>query len=350
MGSLNIYLVLIIFIIASGVTWFAGIALTKTTDSLDTRFRIGDALGGLVLLGIAGSLPEIAIVASAALRGDVPVIVGNLIGGIAIQTLVLVIFDFAIKGKHPLSYLAGTITLAFETIFAIVITLLAVIGSKVPATRAILHFNPFSILIVVVWFIGLFLINKARENPKYNIAEEDAALGRRHKERRAVENHPFYAKKSTLHVVLIFLGAAIATLIAGVLLEETGVAIATRFGIGTGIFAATVLAFVTSLPEISTGLESIFIGDNMLAISDILGGNAFMIVIFFMADLLAKKPILSYADNQSILFGALGIGMMTVYAVTFIIKLKKRHFRLGWDSIFEILLYLVGVIALINIR
>ena len=50
------------FVGSGAITWAAGIALTKTTDTLDHRFKIGDAIGGLVLLGIAGSLPEIAVV------------------------------------------------------------------------------------------------------------------------------------------------------------------------------------------------------------------------------------------------------------------------------------------------
>ena len=150
-------------------------------------------------------------------------------------------------------------------------------------------------------------------------------------------------------MVLIFAAASIATLAAGVLLEESGVAIANHFGIGTGIFAATALALVTSLPEISTGLESIFIGDNHLAISDILGGNAFMLVIFLIADILAKKPVLSYADHQTIFLGGLGVALMAIYGVTFIFKLKKRHFRLGWDSVSEILVYACGVFLLFKI-
>jgi cation:H+ antiporter len=349
MGNLSFTVSIIIFLVATFVTWYAGIALTKTTDSLDTRFHLGDALGGLILLGITGSLPELAIVSSAALHGNIPVIAGNLIGGIAVQTLIIVIFDFAIKGKRPLSYVAGSLTLFFETIFTIIILGLALLGTMIPSTKTILFFNPLSIIIVIFWVVGMWLINKARENPKFDATEEDAAPGRKHKERRVVENHPFYAKRSTFHVILIFTIASIATLVAGVLLEVTGVSIATHLNINLALFAATVLAIVTSLPEISTGLESIFIKDNMLAISDIWGGNAFMIVIFFIADLLAKKPVLSYTDTQTILFGVLGIVMMMIYAVTFIYKLKKRHFRLGWDSVLEIIVYVGAIYFLLRI-
>lgn len=343
--------VIAIFVASAGVTWYAGIALAKTTDTLDTRFGIGDALGGLILLGIAGSLPELAVVSAAAVQGHIPVIIGNLIGGISIQTLVLVLFDFAVGDKRPLSFLAGSVVLYIESVFAIVITALALIGIFLPASSAtILHLSPASILVVVAWFVGLFLINKAREHPRLSAVASDASPGRKHKERRKVENHPLYAKKSTAYVAFIFLIAAAATLVAGVLLEETGSDAAARFGINSGIFAATVLAFVTSLPEISTGLESIFIGDNQLAISDILGGNAFMIVIFFEADLLARKPVLASAGNQDILFVLLGIGMMGIYAVAFLLRPKRCYLRLGLDSILEILLYVAGVVALLYVK
>ena len=81
------------FVAGSGATWAAGIFLED--DRLARpAFGLGDALGGLILLAIAGTLPEIAIVASAARRAP-RLAVGNLIGGIAIQTLVLVALDFA---------------------------------------------------------------------------------------------------------------------------------------------------------------------------------------------------------------------------------------------------------------
>ena len=107
-GDLPSPALIAIFIGAGVITWVAGIALSRTTDALDLRLGLGEALGGVILLAVSGSLPEVAITVSAVLQGHLDVAAGNLIGGIAIQTMVLVLCDRAVGGDHPLTYLVGS--------------------------------------------------------------------------------------------------------------------------------------------------------------------------------------------------------------------------------------------------
>jgi hypothetical protein len=58
----------------------AGVNLAKATDLLDDRYGLGEALGGMILLSVAGSLPELAITTSAAVAGNLGMAAGNLIG------------------------------------------------------------------------------------------------------------------------------------------------------------------------------------------------------------------------------------------------------------------------------
>lgn len=349
MYSLSSFALMLIFLISAAIIWFSGVTLAKTTNTLDTRFKIGNALGGLILLGIVNSLPELAVTYGAAVNGHYSVIVGNIIGGISIQVLVLVLFDFIIKGKRPLSYLSGSILLSLESLFAIVIAILAMVGMFIPAQYTIGSVNPFSILILIAWIFGLVLINKARNVKTFNQVAEDALPGRGHQERRSQTNHPFYANKSNLVVMSTFVFAAVAAAVSGYFLEEFGTILANEFGLGLGVFAATALAFITALPEISTGLESIFINDNQLAISDIIGSNAFKVVIFLFADIVAGVPILSYAHKSDIVLVALGVLMMSIYALSFIFRPKKRILRLGIDSIAVVILYILGIVVVTNL-
>jgi hypothetical protein len=80
---------LLVFAAAGVATWIAGIYLSKATDVLDNRFNLGDAVGGMLLLGLAGSLPELAITASAALSGHLSLAVGNRLGGIAMPLILV---------------------------------------------------------------------------------------------------------------------------------------------------------------------------------------------------------------------------------------------------------------------
>src|SRR5919199_6635746 len=109
MSAWPLWLLLLVFVAAGALVWVAGIALSDTTDVLSERWHLGSALGGLIVLAVATNLPEIAITVSAALSGDVSVAVGNILGGIALQTVVLVVLDrFGKRGRgtKPLTYRA----------------------------------------------------------------------------------------------------------------------------------------------------------------------------------------------------------------------------------------------------
>ncbi|HEY2161693.1 MAG TPA: hypothetical protein VGH24_10330 [Solirubrobacteraceae bacterium] len=83
MGSLATPLLILVFLVGAVATWLAGTRLSTLTDALDNRFGLGQELGGILLLALAGTLPELAITVSGAARGNLDLAAGNLIGGIA---------------------------------------------------------------------------------------------------------------------------------------------------------------------------------------------------------------------------------------------------------------------------
>ena len=96
-----------VFIVAAVATWIAGLYLSRTTDALDDRMNLGEALGGMILLAVAGAC-RARHHGPAVMQGNLDIAAGNLIGGIAMQTLVLVLCDRAVRGDRPLSFLVGS--------------------------------------------------------------------------------------------------------------------------------------------------------------------------------------------------------------------------------------------------
>ena len=144
MGGLSTPLLVVVFVVAAGATWVAGTFLSKSTDSLDNRFGLGGELGGLILLAVTGSLPEIAITASAALSGHLDLAVGNLIGGVAIQTLVLVILDLAAGRRRPLSFMVGSLVPVIEALMVVVVLATALAGAALPSSTNLFGASPTS--------------------------------------------------------------------------------------------------------------------------------------------------------------------------------------------------------------
>jgi cation:H+ antiporter len=141
----------------------------------------------------------------------------------------------------------------------------------------------------------------------------------------------------------------VATLVAGVVLERSGDAIAEHIGLSGVLFGATVLAAATSLPELSTGLASVRNGDYQLAVSDIFGGNAFLPVLFLMATVLSGNAVLPQAQRTDIYLTALAMVLTLIYAVGLLFRPQRRVARMGADSLAVVIVYAVGVAGLFAI-
>ena len=147
----------------------------------------------------------------------------------------------------------------------------------------------------------------------------------------------------------LFGASAVATLVAGVVLERSGDAASSHVGLSGVLFGATFLALATSLPEISTGLQAIRQGDDNLAMSDIFGGNAFLPVLFLVATLVSGEAILPQANAADIYLTALAAVLTLVYAVGLIFRPSRRLLGMGVDSLTVVCLYLAGLGGLVAI-
>ena len=158
------------------------------------------------------------------------------------------------------------------------------------------------------------------------------------------------AGKTTPYIVGLFVLAAVATLVSGVVLERTSNLIAHRLGISGAIFGATALAAVTALPEVATGMVAIELDDYELAISDIFGGNGFLPTLFLVASLLSGRAVLTTMPPSALYLTALGILLTSIYCIGLIVRPRRQIFRMGIDSLLVLLLYCLGIVGLTVIQ
>jgi len=348
-GGLDTPLLVAVFVAAGAATWAAGIFLSKSTDALDVRLGLGDELGGLILLAITGSLPEIAITASAALSGHLDLAVGNLIGGVAIQTLVLVALDAAAGPQRPLSFLVGSLVPVIEALMVVVVLATVLGGAALKSSANLFGASPASYAVVVLWVAGVWIVNRVRMHPAWVGEAPEARPGRRHaREPLPGRAHPFTGA-STVRVAGVFLAGALVTLGAGVALQDSGSLLANRMGLQGAIFGATFLALATALPEISSGIAAVRLGDMQLAVGDILGGNSFQITLFLLADLLAGTPVIVAAHHSDVWLGALGLLVTAIAAAAIVSRPQRTYFWLGIDSLAMLAIYAAGIALLTEV-
>src|SRR5205085_8849244 len=152
--AFSLPLLSIVFLAAGAVVWIAGVYVSKTTDVLSSRFKLGEALGGAILLAVVTNLPEIAITASGAMRNQLGIATGNILGGIAIQTVVLVVLDaFAMKKRAPLAGHSAGLDLVLEAVFVIVMLTLVIIGHQLPDALVWHGLTPDGLVICGAWII-----------------------------------------------------------------------------------------------------------------------------------------------------------------------------------------------------
>jgi len=345
-GGLSSPVLVIIFVAGAIATWIAGTALSKTTDAIDRRFDLGEALGGVILLAIAGSLPEIAITVSAAAKGNLALAAGNLIGGIAVQTMVLVICDAAASRTQALTYLVGSLIPVLEGLLVIFVVAGVLMGSLLPESTRIGPLSPASLAITIIWVAGVWLLNGVRKRPSWKVEMPGSAPGRKHHR----QPHPQVAPMNTTRAIVLFAISSVVTLVAGAVLEITGSHLADRAHINGVIFGATILSVASALPEISSGIAAVRLGDNELAVADIFGGNSFQVVLFLVADLIAGTPVLPQAGRQNAWLADLGIALSVVYCWGVIRRREDTVWRLGYDSALAVVVFGLGIAGLVAVH
>ena len=329
----------ILFVVCALLIWVFGIKLSKAIDEIVNHYGWGEAIGGIVFLAIITNLPEIAITAVAAFNHDYDIAVSNILGGIAIQTAVLVLIDiYGVGRKAPLTLKGHSKILLFEGLTVIIILSLVIAANKFPTYHYLRHTTAFEWIILFTWLVSIWGIKRLYQ------------LNQIKKVSKHQTNNIVLSTVKVKKAIIVTILGAIITLVAGYGLEVSGEVLSKRWGMDGIVFGATILALCTALPEISTGIASAKIRDYQMAVSDIFGGNAFLPVLFLMAALIGGESILPGLKVSDIYLTSVGILLTTIYMIGMLFHSKKQFLRMGIDSIIVLILYLVSIVGLLYIN
>ena len=149
-------------------------------------------------------------------------------------------------------------------------------------------------------------------------------------------------------VWLYFLVCLAAILFAGSKLARYGDAIAEKTGLGGVWIGMVLIALITSMPELATGIGSVaLVKQPDLAMGTLLGSSIFNILILVILDILYRRtPILSDVSKTHIIAAVVGLVLTAVTGISILAGEKLSGFALGWlggPSIIIFVLYLVGM-------
>ena len=136
--------------------------------------------------------------------------------------------------------------------------------------------------------------------------------------------------------------------LAGPELSRSGDIIAEKTGLSHNWVGLILLATVTSLPELITGLSSVTIADVPdIAVGDVMGSCVFNLAIIIVLDLLHRdEPIFLRVHQGHILAAAFGIMLIGFAGMSVMLSSQQFTFRIGHIGLYSpimIGLYLIAI-------
>ena len=119
-------------------------------------------------------------------------------------------------------------------------------------------------------------------------------------------------------IVFEFILCSAVIVYCGSNLSKYGDVIAEKTGLGRAWIGLVLMASVTSLPELITGISSVAIADVPdIALGDIMGACVFNLSIIALMDMLnGKKPIFSESEHGHILSAGFGIILISLASIS----------------------------------
>jgi cation:H+ antiporter len=283
--------------------------MVSSAVQIALKFKLPSSIIGATFIGFGTSAPELFASTGAALKGDLDLGIGNIVGSnIANSLLVVAVLYLALPKDFSQKIKLNQISPVWMAILTTVFVSTYVLTDEFP-------FLLGAVLLILVIYVIYKMISTES-------VDEGELLG---------EEKNYIWLRGGLSLL--------ATLYGSQLVVDNAVAIAELFGVSSLIIGSTIIAIGTSLPEVAGTISAAKMRKPDIVFGNIFGSNLFNIgLVGATAIMISPGEISSVIDYQ----------LFIMYFVSFIViflsrNLIKRNTLLGYLFIFAYILFLVSL-------
>ena len=283
--------------------------MVSSAVQIALKFKLPSSIIGATFIGFGTSAPELFASTGAALKGDLDLGIGNIVGSnIANSLLVVAVLYLALPKDFSQKIKLNQISPVWMAILTTVFVSTYVINNEFP-------FLLGAVLLVLVIYVIYKMISTESVDEGELLEEE--------------KNYIWLRGGLSL----------LATLYGSQLVVDNAVAIAELFGVSSLIIGSTIIAIGTSLPEVAGTISAAKMRKPDIVFGNIFGSNLFNIgLVGATAIMISPGEISSVIDYQ----------LFIMYFVSFIViflsrNVIKRNSLLGYLFIVAYILFLISL-------
>jgi cation:H+ antiporter len=283
--------------------------MVSSAVQIALKFKLPSSIIGATFIGFGTSAPELFASTGAALKGDLDLGIGNIVGSnIANSLLVVAVLYLALPKDFSQKIKLNQISPVWMAILTTVFVSTYVLTNEFP-------FLLGAVLLILVIYVIYKMISTES-------VDEGELLG---------EEKNYIWLRGGLSLL--------ATLYGSQLVVDNAVAIAELFGVSSLIIGSTIIAIGTSLPEVAGTISAAKMRKPDIVFGNIFGSNLFNIgLVGATAIMISPGEISSVIDYQ----------LFIMYFVSFIViflskNLIKRNTILGYLFIVAYVLFLFSL-------
>lgn len=318
------------FAVCAGLITVFGFRLSGEAQKIVNAGKFSEGFMGVFFLAMITSFPELSTSVATVTELNAPDLgIGDIIGSVIFNIMIIVILDFKLGNRPILSAVKRDQVISCGFTLLMLGALITSLSLRFSTGIALGIFNIGleSVLLAIIYTVAMAVTYKSQ----VGALEEKQPGG----------NILKLWSKFVLHGFII--------IAAGFWLAYIGKEIVDIYNWDEMYFGTIVIGLATSLPEIVVSIAAVSIGSLDMAIANILGSNLFDMFLVPVIDLLFKDGYVITRISISHIYSCLLAIILTIIVLMSIIyKPKRTYMRLGMGSIMLLITFIIGNVILIN--